>query len=141
MRKHLSRVIGIVLLASLGCSKGHVVTKDAGLGDFLQQFELALMDARGTLESVQAAASKPKDEGSEEDPPDVQIRSVLQMVASAAQQLHESAAGHAAEPEVKSILTDAQALLQKSQGSTNAMAALQGVQQLTTKAEALKGRM
>jgi hypothetical protein len=104
------------------------------------------MDATGTVRSAQTTASTPKEAaegGSDQgdDPPELQIRGALQMLKSSADQLAQSAAGHSAEADVKAIQSDAAALLQKAQGVPNASDVLQGLQQLTTKAESLKSKL
>lgn len=131
----------------VGCSRpGRVVVKDQSLRDFVAEFEVALADANGTLQSVEASVTKRSQRSSgqaeeEEDPPELQIRSVLQMVASSAEQVHRGAAGHAAEPDAKAILTDAQELLKKSQGRPNPTEVMQGIKQLSAKTEALKAKL
>ncbi len=131
-------------LAMAGCgSKGVVTPPEPTVKEFLGDFEMALMDARGTLESVQASAGKPRsnNDEEEEDKPEDQIRSVLQMVSSAAQQLAKSAAGHATESDMKAIATEAQELVKKNMGRSSPADALQGVKQLSSKAEALKAKL
>lgn len=147
MRRLLGCVLAIACVTAAGCGGGGAVTPtEPTLVSYLNDFQVALMDATGTVRSAQTTASTPKEAaegGSDQgdDPPELQIRGALQMLKSSADQLAQSAAGHSAEADVKAIQSDAAALLQKAQGVPNASDVLQGLQQLTTKAESLKSKL
>jgi hypothetical protein len=132
---------------SVGCGGGGAVSPtEPTLVNFLAEFEVALADATGTVRSAKAAAttSGQRSEGEaaqDDDPPEIQIRGAMQMLKSSADQLALSAAGHPAESDVKTIQSDTAALLQKAQGVPNASEMLQGLQQLTAKAESLKSKL
>jgi hypothetical protein len=135
-------VVVFACLPLVGCGGGKSLVHESTLKDDVQQFQTALMDARGTLQSVRAAAGRTKaDEDEEREKPEVEITSVLQMVASSAEQLVRSAAGQPAEADAKAIQTDAQELLKKFKGKTDAAGALQGVEQLSSKTEALSAKL
>jgi len=148
MRLRFGSLVVLATLACVGCGPGGgaVQPKEAGLREFLAEFEVALMDAKGSLISLEAERTNPKPRGdgeAEEDRvnPEEELRGVVKMVASSAQALEKSAAGHSAESDVKSIVADAQELLKKSQGRPNPAEVSQALNSLSSKVESLKTRL
>jgi hypothetical protein len=132
----------------VGCGGGGTVERNEPTsGEFLSEFVTALADARGTVQSIISAVpvttSAAESESGEEapEPPEVQIRATLQNLIGTAQELNKSASGHASESDAQAILTDTQELLKKAEGRPNPAEIMQGLQQLSAKAEALKSKL
>ncbi len=139
-------VAAIVCLLVLGCGRGTKVVAEPRLADFLAELEMFVGDARGQAESLKSAGA-PRPAGSEgggealtENPAGDMIAS-LQAVVSTAEQFALSSAGHSVESDARAIVSDATALLKKSQPTPNADETIRGLEQLSLKIQSVKSRL
>jgi hypothetical protein len=145
MRMGISATVG--LLAFIGCGKNVVVVPDPGLREALIELEQVVAEAKGAVGTAAGILATPKpsssEEGSGDDeiPPQQLILSAVQMVSGPAEDVVRLATGTPHEADAQAIRTEANALVEKSRTQPSATEASQVLDQLRSKAEAIKAKL
>jgi hypothetical protein len=135
-------IAATVLLALLGCGRGHEV-KQPDLKEALTTFEEAVTEVRGGLRESQRASEVEDEDAarSERGESDDKLAIPVQAVVSAAETLVVFATGNPHESEAKAIQAEAQELAKKAQGKVTAAEIDRTIEQLLSKAVALKAKL